>query len=101
MNTLSYHVVIRTPVGVRIGDISLDFEGDTVRGVLEAPFFERDFHGAVNKDDTLRLYITLNENGKMQQCECSGRISAYAIHISVPADTYTYEIDGTTTNAKG
>ena len=25
MNTLSYHIVVRTPVGIRIGDISFDF----------------------------------------------------------------------------
>lgn len=100
MSTLSYHIVVRTPVGVRIGDISLDFEGDAVRGVLEVPFFEQDFRGIINSDDTMCLYITLNENGKIQQCECTGRISSYAIHISVPTEAFTYEIDGTVTRAK-
>ena len=53
MNTLSYHIVVRTPVGIRIGDISFDFVDEEVRGNIKAPYFESDFYGNINKDDTL------------------------------------------------
>ena len=99
MNTLSYHIVVRTPAGVRIGDIFFDFTDEKVSGRIKAPFFEPEFHGIINKDDTFRLFITLDQNGANQEYECTGRISAYSVHISVPTEDFTYEIDGTTTRA--
>ena len=99
MNTLNYHIVVRTPVGIRIGDISFDFVDEEVRGNIKAPYFEPDFYGNINKDDTLLLYMTVVDGKEQKEYEATGRISAYAIHISVPTETFTYEIDGTTTRA--
>ena len=95
MNTLSYHIVVRTPVGIRIGDISFDFVDEEVRGNIKAPYFEPDFYGNINKDDTLLLYMTVVDEKEQKEYEAIGRISMYAIHISVPAAAFTYEIDGT------
>ena len=44
---------------------------------------------------TLSLSLTVNAEGKPKDCESTGRISMYVIHISVPATAFTYEIDGT------
>lgn len=100
MYNLSYHVVVRTPVGVRIGDIALAIEDDKVTGVLETPFFEPSFAGILNEDDTMTLTLFLSVNDEHKECKGIGRISGYAIHISVPTDDFTYEIDGTTVKAK-
>ena len=95
MNTLSYHIVVRTPVGIRIGDISFDFVDEEVRGNIKAPYFEPDFYGNINKDDTLLLYMTVVDEKEQKEYEAIGRIGMYAIHISVPAAALTYEIDST------
>ena len=95
MNTLSYHIVVRTPVGIRIGDISFDFVDEEVRGNIKAPYFEPDFYGNINKDDTLLLYITVVDEKEQKDYEAIGRNSAYEIHISVPTEAFTYEIDCT------
>ena len=58
-------------------------------------FFEPQFCGKMNDDGTLSLNLTVNAEGKPEDCESTGRISVYAIHISVPAAAFTYEIDGT------
>ena len=44
MNTLSYHIVVRTPVGIRIGDIYFDFVDEEVRGNIKATYYEPDFY---------------------------------------------------------
>ena len=49
----------------------------------------------VNDDGTLSLNLTVNAEEKPEDCESTGHISMYAIHISVPAAAFTYEIDGT------
>ena len=49
----------------------------------------------MNDDGTLSLNLTVNADGKPEGCESTGRISMYAIHISVSATVFTYEIDGT------
>lgn len=100
MYNLSYHVVVRTPVGVRIGDITLAIEDGKVTGVLETPFFEPSFVGILNEDDTLTLTLVLTANDEHREYKGVGRISGYAIHISVPTDDFTYEIDGTTVKAR-
>ena len=43
--------------------------------------------------------MTVVDEKEQKEYEAIGRISAYAIHISVPTETLTYEIDGTTTRA--
>ena len=100
MNTLSYHIVIKTHAGYRVGDLSVDIEGDKVSGIIQAPFFEPQFYGVMRDDSTLLLHLTVNVEGKQEKCECTGCISVYAIHISVPASEFTYEIDGTSARTK-
>ena len=100
MNTLSYHVVVRTPIGVRIGDISLGFDGEKVKGIITAPYFEPEVYGVINDDNTINVNLVVNVDGKRESCDGTGRISDYAIHISVPSSEFVYEIDGTATRAK-
>lgn len=100
MYNLSYHVVIRTPIGVRIGDVALTIEDGKVSGVLETPCFEPQFEGCLHPDDTMELTVHVKENGTVFDCQSTGRISGYAIHISVPTESFCYEIDGTVTRAK-
>lgn len=100
MYNLSYHVVIRTPVGVRIGDVALTIDDGKVLGALETPFFEPQFEGCLHPDDTMELTVHVKENDKVLDCRSTGRISSYAIHISIPTESFTYEIDGTVTRAK-
>ena len=90
MNTLSYHIVIKTHAGYRVGDLSVDLEDEKVSGTIHAPFFEPQFCGKMNDDGTLSLNLTVNAEGKPEDCESTGRISMYAIHISVPAAAFTY-----------
>lgn len=102
MNTLSYHIVIKTHAGYRVGDLSvnINMDGEQVSGRIQAPFFEPQFYGVMRDDSTLLLHLTVSAEGKQEKCECTGRISVYAIHISVPATEFTYEIDGTSAKAK-
>lgn len=101
MNTLSYHIVIRTPVGYRVGDISLKIDDDGhIDGTIQAPFFEPHFDGVLNDDSTMWLNFTVNKDGIAERCESTGRISASAIHISVPSAGFTFDIDGTAARAK-
>ena len=93
MNTLSYHIVIKTHARYRVGDLSVDLEDEKVSGTIHAPFFEPQFCGKI--DGTLSLNLTVNAEGKPEDCERTGRISINAIHISVPAAAFTYEIHGT------
>ena len=44
-------------------------------------------------DGTLSLNLTVSAEGESEDCESTGRISMYAIHISVPAAAFTYVID--------
>ena len=74
---------------------ALDLEDEKVSGTIHAPFFEPQFCGKMNDDGTLSLNLTLNAEGNPEDCESTGCISMYAIHISVPAAVFTYEIDGT------
>ena len=90
-----YHIVIKMHAGYRVGDLSVDLEDEKVSGMIHAPFFEPQFCGKMNDDGTLSLSLTVNAEGKPQDCESTGRIGMYAIHISVPAAAFTYEIDGT------
>ena len=94
MNTLSYHIVIKTHARYRVGDLSVDLEDEKVGGTIHAPFFEPRFSGKMNDDGTLSLNLTVNAEEKPEDCESTGHISMYAIHISVPAAVFTYEIDG-------
>ena len=50
MNTLSYHIVIKTHAGYRVGDLSVDWEDEKVSGTIHAPFFEPQFYGEMNDD---------------------------------------------------
>ena len=100
MDVLSYHIVIKTPIGYRVGDISLSIEEERICGTIEAPFFEPAFTGILHNDSTLSLNVLINCDGARTECDATGRISAYAIHISVPIDDFIYEIDGTTVRAK-
>ena len=97
MNTLSYHIVIKTHAGYRVGDLSVDLEDEKVSGMIHAPFFEPHFCGKMNDDGTLGINLTVNAEGKPEDYVSTGRISINAIHISVPAAAFTYEIDGTAT----
>lgn len=100
MNTLSYHIVIKTHAGYRVGDLSVDLEDEKVSGTIHAPFFEPQFFGKMNDDGTLSLNLTVNADGNSEDCVSTGRISMYAIHISVPTASFTYEIDGTSARTK-
>ena len=53
MNTLSYHIVIKTNAGYRVGDLSVDLEDEKVSGTIHSPFFEPQFCGKMNDDGTL------------------------------------------------
>ena len=100
MDVLSYHIVIKTPIGYRVGDISLDIEGNNIRGTLRAPFFEPALSGELHEDSTLSLTVSLIYEEVRTECTATGRISGYAIHISVPVGNFVYEIDGTITRNK-
>ena len=60
MDTLSYHIVIKTHAGYRVGDLSVDLEDEKVSGTIHAPFFEPQFCGKMNDDGTLSLNLTVN-----------------------------------------
>ena len=101
MNTLSYHIVIRTPAGYRIGDISVEIDDDGhISGTIQAPSFEQHFDGVLNDDSTMWLNFIVNKDGMAERCESTGRISSSAIHISVPSAGFTFDIDGTAARAK-
>ena len=95
MNSLSYRIVIKTPIGYRIGNITIDIENEKISGSITAPFFEPFFFGTFNKDGTMLLMLTVNVDGVQTECNSTGRISGYAVHISVPTEKFIYEIDGT------
>ena len=48
----------------------------------------------------LLLYMTVVDEKEQKEYEAIGRISMYAIHISVPAAAFTYEIDGTSSRTR-
>ena len=62
MNTLSYHIVIKTHAGYRVGDMSVDLEDEKVSGTIHAPFFEPQFCGKMNDDGTLNNTQLLSFN---------------------------------------
>ena len=95
MDVLSYNIVIKTPIGYRVGNISLDIIENRISGTIVAPFFSPDFSGILNDDGSLSLSLTVNDEKGQYEYMATGRISAYAIHISVPVQEFSYEIDGT------
>ena len=95
MDSLIYHIVIKTPMGYRVGDISLNIDVDRICGTIEAPCFEPSFTGILHDDSTMSLTFSVTYENMQAECAATGRISTYAIHISVPSGDFTYEIDGT------
>lgn len=100
MYTLSYHVVVNTPKGYRIGDIRLDIDENKIEGQFDFPLFDNKCYGILNEDDTFTFYVSITQEEKTNEYECTGRLSGYAIHISIPVDGFVYEVDGTTCRAK-
>ena len=67
---------------------------------VDFPLFDNRCYGILNEDDTFTLYVSITQEEKTNEYECTGRLSGYAIHISIPVDGFVYEVDGTTCRAK-
>ena len=96
MSISEYHFVMTTPNGIRIGNIVFDYERDgKLCGYIELPQFKNDFSMIIHNDGTLSVNFDKSDTSFLSELTGTGKISFYAISMSIASDGFAYEINGT------
>ena len=94
MDGLSYQVVVKTPHGYRVGELTVVAENDLIRGTMRLHDFAEHYAGTIRDDGSIRLSMNRIVNSSPISCTGIGKISVHCIHISVESDGFIYDING-------
>ena len=95
MCELSYHAVVKTPSGYRIGKITSKLEDGKTSGELSLTDFNGRYFGTIEADGCFEIEVERYLSADLVKCRGSGRLSIYSIHITIDSSGVIYELDGT------
>lgn len=95
MDALEYNIVLKTPLGYRVGRIIVEIKDRLMQGVIHILGKEESYQGCVDDNGNFAIKGKLPTQTENIPFEGNGKISCYAIHITIPSDDFTYELDGT------
>ena len=95
MYTLEYNIVARTPVGCRVGELTVNIEEGEIAGTLTLPFFSPKYDGKIDSTGNMEIHGMLFFDGTEYEYVGKGRISPYAICIQISVQDQEFEISGT------
>lgn len=95
MDSLIYNIVLRTPVGYRIGTLMIEIENHNVRGQIIVADTEGRYIGEMDNNWNLSVKGELPLGADILAFHGKGKLSAYAVHMSMISGEDTYELDGT------
>lgn len=93
MDGLIYQVVIKTPEGYRVGELSVNIKNGEIYGEMNLLDFGA-YKGTIDQDGNISVCIKL-ANDFSPNCYIGfGKMSFYSIHIFFRCDGFVYEING-------
>ena len=95
MDSLEYSIVLKTPQGYCVGSLTMEINNGSVCGSIYALNNESAYCGSIDTNGNIEITGELNLFGDSFQFKGCGKVSFYAIHISIPNGDFTYELDGT------
>lgn len=101
MDELVYQVVVRTPEGIRIGELTAFAENEIIKGRISFPSLNGQYNGTIRPSGRINIVLHTVLDSVSVESVGEGQISFYAIHVSLLHNGLTYEIDGTVKNMKG
>ncbi len=95
MDNLMYNIVLKTPVGYRVGQMIVEIGDRIIRGIIRT--FEKDgeYHGSIDSNGNIEVNGVLPLNTETIPFKGKGKISSYAVHLTIQSDNFTFELDGT------
>ena len=94
MNSLFYLFVLKTPNGYAFGEITVRIDNGNIEGSIRISDQDGSYHGDLN-GGTIKVSGTLALKEERIPFVGEGRISCHAIHLTIPTEHFTYELDGT------
>ena len=92
---MTYHAVMKTPIGYRVGNIFVDITDQIISGIIY--FFGREgkYKGVLYDNGDMKIKGVLPTPNDNMGFEGEGKISFHSIHLSIPSRDFVYELDGT------
>lgn len=95
MNNLLYLFVLKTPSGYAIGEITVRIDNGNIEGNIRISDQNGSYRGYLDDNGTIKVSGTLALKEERISFVGEGRISCHAIHLTIPTEHFTYELDGT------
>lgn len=95
MDNMKYHAVLKTPIGYRVGTVIVVLNDENISGVIE--FFGREgtYDGSIDDNGNIEVQGKFPTVSEIVSFVGTGKLSYYAIHLSIQSDDFIYELDGT------
>lgn len=95
MDSLMYNIVLKTPAGYRVGQMMVEIGDRIICGIIRT--FEKDgeYQGSIDNNGNIEVNGLLPFKTETIPFKGKGKISSYAVHLTIPSDNFTFELDGT------
>lgn len=95
MDNLEYSIVLKTPQGYRVGSTTVKIDNGSISGSICVLENDSAYCGSIDSNGNIEITGELHIFGESFCFKGNGKISFHAIHISIPHEDFTYELDGT------
>ena len=80
MDTLEYNIVLKTPIGYRVGKMMVEIKDRLIQGIIRILGKEESYQGYIDNNGNIEVNGKLPTHTETILFEGKGKISGYAVH---------------------
>lgn len=93
--SLNYDVRMSTPIGIRLGHMTVLCNSDTVSGHLDILRHSEPFEGTIDSDGNCKIFGKIITLMRTVSYEATGKITPDSLELSITDDRHILKITGT------